>query len=318
MQQSRGSVWGSVLVVTGLLWLLVQLGYVSFSDPEILRFWPVLLILAGVARLFARRSVFFATLSWALIFAALVGAVRLKGEEALGFPNGSPFRWEGDSDNDGEIPGRRRSESQLYAYEMEEGVKNARLNFRGGAGKFRISSPGSPLFKGETKSTVIDYISNMKMNKADGSASIEFSADDAGISPGQRKLENTVTMSLNAAPVWTLDFAVGAGKGDFDLSRNKVRQLNLSTGISDVKIRLGDLSEAVQVNIESGVASVEIMVPETSGCRIRIDGAVNKKDLNGFEKVENGMYQTPGYEAAERKINISCDAGVSSVKVKRY
>ena len=123
---------------------------------------------------------------------------------------------------------------------------------------------------------------------------------------------------MNEKPVWSIDLGIGAGKGDFDFSNYKVKRLDLETGAASIDIKFGDKVDNATVEVKSGVASVKFRVPEGVGCEIRMDGALNSKDFDGFEKVRSGVWQTEGYDKATKKITFDVESGLSSLKVSRY
>jgi len=70
--------------------------------------------------------------------------------------------------------------------------------------------------------------------------------------------------------------------------------------------------------VETGVASVEIEVPEASGCRILVDSGLSSKDFDGFVKQSDGAYETSNFKTAVNKVNISLKGGLSSFEVRKY
>ena len=80
---------------------------------------------------------------------------------------------------------------------------------------------------------------------------------------------------------------------------------------------VGERQDEVRVDIDAGVSSVELRVPESAGCELRMDGGLTSTRLGGLEKVEEGLYRTAGFEEAPRKIYITADVGLSSFRVKR-
>ena len=61
-----------------------------------------------------------------------------------------------------------------------------------------------------------------------------------------------------------------------------------------------------------------VEVPESVGCEVRLDGALNVKNLDDLVRVSEGLYRSPNYDDASRKIMIRYDAGLSKVKIRRY
>ena len=111
---------------------------------------------------------------------------------------------------------------------------------------------------------------------------------------------------------------LGAGEAKFDLSDFRVKSLKVSTGVADLNVKLGDKVNRTNVKIESGVASVTLEIPKSVGCEVRIDGILNDRNLGDLKKVDDGLYRSPGFEGASRKILIDYDAGLSEVNIRRY
>ena len=131
-------------------------------------------------------------------------------------------------------------------------------------------------------------------------------------------INNNVLLKLSTSPIWNIEMGIGAGELDFDFSNYKVKKLEIETGAASIDIKLGDKQDKVDIDIESGVASVKIKVPESVGCEIKMDGALNSKDFDNFEKIKDGVWQTKGFDKATKKICLNVDSGLSSLKVDRY
>jgi hypothetical protein len=70
--------------------------------------------------------------------------------------------------------------------------------------------------------------------------------------------------------------------------------------------------------VDAGASDINVFIPETSGCKILIDGALSSKHFTDFEKIDSEIYQTANFDEAENKIFINIDCGVSSISVDRY
>jgi hypothetical protein len=147
-------------------------------------------------------------------------------------------------------------------------------------------------------------------------AEIIIDRDEVRISSGKNK--HYVDLNLNTYPVWDFDLDVGAAALEFDLSRFKVENINLDGGAAAIEIRLGDLHRETTVNIDAGASSIDIMIPESSGCDLRLSTVLSGKSISGFEKVDHGHYKTENFAEAENKIYIKMDAAVSSTSITRY
>ncbi|GAB3173441.1 LiaF transmembrane domain-containing protein [Telluribacter humicola] len=340
MKRSNGIVWGGLLVVLGVFWLLRNMGLLNVDWEGVLRFWPALLILAGISLLASgrERNGVGSGLAGLLIALAVLGGILYRTDRAFDrHRNNWDFHWDNDdhnehdnnghnnndhdsSDRDYEEDRRNRStrtQSNHYEYDMDAAIQEATFNLEGGAGEFKLTSTTPKLFEADTRTTLGGFISNIRSNKLDGTATIDFKMEDEQINIKNGKVKNIVTMSLNEAPIWNVDLGIGAGKADMDLSSYKVKSLKVSTGVADVDVRLGDKTDT-DVKIESGVASVTIEVPKSAGCEVRIDGAMNIRDLDDLQKIGDNLYRSPNFSTASRKITIKYDAGLSKVRINRY
>ena len=141
--------------------------------------------------------------------------------------------------------------------------------------------------------------------------------DEVDINIFNSSIQNQFQLSLNENPTYSLNASIGASKSYFNLIPFKVKNLVLETGAADTKIKLGDKSEMVYVNVEMGAAALVIYIPKSSGCKVSGDMVLMSKDLKGFEN-SNSVYYTENYESASNKIIMEIQGGVSSFEVKRY
>jgi hypothetical protein len=332
MDRKSNIFWGIVLIVVGFLFLGTNLDWfhLDWSFYQIARFWPIMLILAGIAAFFShKKSIYNATSALLIAFAIPLGlytcvddGVRDFKDEVRDGINIDDFD---DDDNDNvdsyakndTISGDRNK--QYFAVEMTPDVKEATLNLKGGVAEFDLEESNNRLFEA---TTLLQFKGGytLEEEKNTGGKVIDFSMKDKNNNfhfDGHNK-GNDVLLKLSTAPIWTIDMGIGAGEVDFDFSNYKVKKLKLETGVASIDIKFGDKQDNVAVDVKSGVAEVKIKVPEGVGCEIRMDGALNAKDFVDFEKVREGVWQTKGYNQAAKKITLNVESGLSALKVSRY
>lgn len=350
MRRSNGIFWGGLLIVLGIFWLLRNMGFLHIDWHEVSRFWPALLILAGIGLLASggERGSVGRGISGILIALAVLAGITHRTERSLDRHRDNwDFRWD-DHDEDEEkdewdFGDRRRerdrgydddNESQggtqdsdsekidvqngHYEYDMENSLREATLNFEGGAGDFKLKGDTDKLFEADTRSSLGQFTANIRNNRNANTAVIDFKMENNHVELKDGRMENNVEINLNENPIWNIDMGIGAGKAKFDLSDYKVKSLKVSTGVADLDLRLGDKVPQADVQIESGVASVTLEIPKSVGYEVRIDGALNVKDLDDLVKVNDTLYRSADFDTAGRKIAIQYDAGLSKVKIKRY
>ena len=329
-----GLFWGIALITLGVVFMAHNYGWFYIDWSFFSRFWPVLIILAGLNLIFAKSNSAAALVTTVLLAVsvplAIVGMFhgnRWDGNDRYEYrynnddddDDSDHNRNDDEDDDDGDRNDRRpRVQTSHIAEPMDSVIQQASLKFESGAGRFYIGAPSDSLVEADTKMSVSKY--SMSVNRSDESrsAEIELKLDDDEIKLKSGELVNLVDLRLNPKPTWTFDFGIGAGQANFDLSAYAVRSVKLGAGAADIEIKLGDRAPQSDVRIESGVTSVTLKIPKTAGCQVETQGALTVKKLDGFVEIGGGVYQTPGYAGTAKKINIHYEGGVSRFEVERY
>ncbi|MCF0064886.1 DUF5668 domain-containing protein [Dyadobacter chenwenxiniae] len=346
MKNSRGIVWGGLLVIFGMLWLLRNMNLLNIDWDLILPYWPVLLIVAG-ALLIAKgnESRGLGGLIGLLITLAVFGGIVNKTDQAFD-RHADNWDWNWDNDDDNEHygyndhddhdnnnddedrdedyendRGNRDSKRPIngnYKYEMEDFIQKANFHLEGGAGSFTLNGNTQKLFEANTKSTMVGFLSNTSINKLDNSATVNLKMEEGNVKINKGEISNQAKIQLNERPIWNIDLGIGAGKGNFDFSNYKVEKLKVSTGVADMDIKMGDKVATSNIDIEAGVASITLELPRSVGCEMHMDGALNAKNMDDLDKISNGLYRSPDFDSASKKIIIHFEGGLTSINIKRY
>jgi hypothetical protein len=191
----------------------------------------------------------------------------------------------------------------------------ASLRFVSGAGSFTLRDTCAALFRAETMTDFGKYEMDSRTGSEGKDLTLRLADHPRGFRTGGT---NSVTMYLNAGPVWALRLELGAAKLSADLAPFTAENIEIKTGAADVRVRLGDRAERCRVNIQAGVSSISVQVPESAGCEISSESGLSSKTFNGFVERGDGNYRTANFDTASRKIFLYFKAGVSSLKVVRY
>jgi hypothetical protein len=340
MRKNSNVFLGAILVAVGAVFLAFNYDLFDFDYTirAIAKFWPVLLILAGVAVLLNESKTFYNPITALLVAFAIPLAIYSFASDGVdklknGFEDEFNFDWDEndedwgenkwDKDNRSLREGSEETKSgdrteQNFTVPLDKSLEEASLSFGGGAAEFHLKETNDGLFKATTllnagsyrlsdelkgKKHEIDF--EMKTRSGKG-----FNFDDNSY--------NEIFLELNTKPIWTVDMGIGAGDLDFDFSSFKVKELDIKTGAASVKVKLGDKLDEAHIDVESGVAKIDIAVPSSFGCEIKMDGALNSKDFDDFEKTGNSLWRTSNFDKAKKKIYIDVSSGLSSVSVDRY
>lgn len=336
MQNRNGLFWGIALVTLGLLFFGRNLGWFNFDWSYIRDAWPLLLILAGINLILIRRGNQAALVTTVLLAVAV--PLALFSFVGRHYNNDRyDYRWHGNDDEnndqedsddeDDEESDNNHSEekhietrSDTFIEGMNGDTHEAVLKLGGGAARFTVGEPAgaAELIKADTKMTVGSYSMAVERDETTRTPTIELKPNEGHIELKDTKLDNRIDVRLNEKPVWTIKVGMGAGQGDFDLSRYDVKKLDIEVGAADLDLKLGSRAAQTDVKISSGVASITIQVPKEVACEVATDGALNLSQLDALTKIRDDLYQSPGYASASKKITIKYQGGMSKLKVVRY
>lgn len=314
---------GLILVLIGTAILLANFGYLQFHWWNFFRLWPIFLIIGGVNLVLSHNKS-----PWATI---LKIAVVIFGLGLILFGNFGdrydfwPHRWNhvtvNDNDDDGDDDDTTSSGTQKFAVNgtfnepYAAGIKVARLNVSGGAVGYKLSDTTGQLFSAQTDDNSNHYlfatstddsvrVVDFKMKNRNG---FHFDSD-----------KNNVIFKLNPKPEWEIYVETGASGLDFDLEKFKVRELQLHGGAAGFKVKMGEPLGLTDIDVETGVAGVDIYIPRDAACSIETDSGLSGNDYEDIPQVSDDHYQTQGYDAAKTKFHIHISGGLSGFHVKRY
>lgn len=124
-------------------------------------------------------------------------------------------------------------------------------------------------------------------------------------------------LELSPELTYELDIKSAAGETRLGLAKLQVKALHLQTGASSTRAELSAIVDRGRVEIEAGMASVELYVPQGVAARVTSQVGLAEIDVDGarFPRV-NGAFQSPEFESAGKRLEIEIQAGVGSVKVR--
>ena len=210
------------------------------------------------------------------------------------------------------------SEVKIFSKDYSDDIELANLEIGAGAGTFIIKRGTDKLVKGISKGSAVEY--DFYTSESNQKAWINIELEKGHFDIFSKKIKNRLELLLNEKPEWDLDIRLGAAKAIFDLSDFIIKDLSLKTGATKTEIKLGNKSKRTDVSVDMGAASLEILIPKSSGCRISGDMVLVAKDFDGFEKRrDNGTYfETDNFGTAENSIYININGAIASLEIKRY
>jgi hypothetical protein len=172
-----------------------------------------------------------------------------------------------------------------------------------------------------TLGTAIPISFDMELGAGSGDIDLtELQVRDVKISTGA----SSVTMKCNRPnPIYADDITIESGVSKFtaaNLSNLNFRNLKFSGGVGSYKLDFGGkLKQSADVQIEVGLGSITVDVPNTIPAKLEYDDnwLSSFKLDNDFEKTRNGVYETSDFQDASKRLTIRLDSGLGSVRVQR-
>jgi hypothetical protein len=312
---------GLILVSIGVAFLLNNFGYIHFHWDNFLHLWPIFLVIAGVNLVFARNDAVWAV---ALRIGVLVIGLGLlffgDFHNRAGWRMPYNYTFNDDNDDDDDDDNMDNSSHKVtgngnFNEPYNAAVKVARLDIRGGGSLYTLNDTTNQLFKAFSKDNQLRY--DFSHHQDDSVYVLDFHMKEKnGINFDSDK--NAIDFRLNPNPAWEIHVETGATKLDFDLSKFKIKELQLHGGAASFDVKLPQPLELTDVDIATGVSSVDLSIPQSAACSIETESGLSDNHFDGFNKTSDNNYETAGYASAKNKIHIHISGGLSDFHVKRY
>jgi hypothetical protein len=306
--KTKNIIWGLILVLIGVLFILKNLGVIYFSWYGVWKLWPVVLVLIGVAILPVKDSI---KVILTVIVLAIAAYFLLAVTGQKHFSDRWSFKFHDDEQSYADKP--MDIDQRIFeAYDTT--ITDAQLIFDAAAGNFKIDETSDDLFEFIRDGNLGRY--NYAIKDMGSRREINIELEEGRVIGGDFK--NRVSLKLNPNPVWDINIDVGAASIDLDLTAFKINELDIDGGASSINLSLGELHSQSRVKINSGASSITIRVPESFACEVNTSTVLSSKDLPGFNKIGGGSYVTPDFSEKEKNIIIDVEAAVSSLIILRY
>ena len=314
--KSKNFIAGILILFIGVVALLAALNVFDFHWSIVMRLWPLILIIIGISILPLNDY-----LKGALILVSLgIGCLlyHVEAKDYKGNPISRFFHnaksWSYDDDEE-EADDEEAFPFDQHFSEPYSNMERASIDIDFGAGDIEMKAPCAELAKVDAASSFVKY--SFRTEYGDDGASI-FVTGKGHTDNLKGKSENDLNIALSDTPIWSINLDLGAADADLDFSPYKVSDLVIDGGACDLDLKLGDSGCDTKVEINTGASDLDIMVPTGVDCEVTIESAITGKDLIGFEKIERGLWRTPGFGQGDHKIVIDIDCAVSDISVERY
>ncbi len=296
------ALWGSFLLVLGTVFILQTTDALPWTLwVELWRFWPAVLIVAGIALLMRRSSFWLVTLVSLVAFGGSVGiAIGQHGPvvEAnvtsafVTVPLGDATSADVIIDFDAvavDIGSLPAASSNLAEIESDE------IN-----GQPRLRLDTADLSGGVTE---------LHLRTAD----LSFSAFDWDGTDGWSRWQIDLARGI---PL-DLQIELAAGDVDVDLTELDVTRLTVDMAAGSLEVFLPAAAGDTEVVIDAAAANVVIRVPDGVAARITADAAFGATDIDTrrFPR-KGGGYESDDYADAENRVDITINVSFGRVAVR--
>ena len=77
----------------------------------------------------------------------------------------------------------------------------------------------------------------------------------------------------------------------------------------------GRYTHNIDVEIDGGVGSATVILPEEIGVRVDVDGGIGSVDARGFNK-KRSVYTNDAYGETDTRIRVEMDVGIGSLDLE--
>ncbi|HEV8669212.1 MAG TPA: DUF5668 domain-containing protein [Candidatus Limnocylindria bacterium] len=298
MTVRRSLFWPLLLITIGLVFLLVNFGFIpGVTALSLLNLWPLLLIMAGVDIAIGRR--------WPLAAVGIdvtviaLGLVLLATQPQL---LGSPFFIV----NSGAAGERDISVARQSATSLS-------LDINGGVGRFRVSGGSTMLVEAHSNNE------DLRLRRS----TFDSGGDHADLridqSSNRRVGGATAEVETRIASDVPTDLTIDGGAGEFfvDLSAVTLRSARIDVGAASLTITLPKPTTGVTIDVNAGASNLYIDIPDGVEARVTTTGALLQlRSSNPRASVSGSTAETPGYATATARVTVRVTAGASSITVR--
>lgn len=305
--KSSNVFWGAFLLTCGVLLLLFNLDAFSPDISGCYKFWPVLLILGGIAVLKIpdiAKKILSGIVGAALAFILISGIISFFGFLAEIPEHVHIQTTHSDS---------RHSES--YESISLSDTEAGELNLELGASSLFLKGGSPELIEIHSEEGILDT----RLNREDKFATVDISGST--ISLNDNNIETESMVILNSDIPWDIDLDCGATSAKFDLSAIAVPEFEINSGMSSISIIMGDKQPEADIYIKNGMSNFSLTIPKNSGCRIQTDGVFSQKINYGDGQDDMwikkpGIRETKNYAESENRIHLYLEGAFSNISVK--
>jgi hypothetical protein len=291
------SLFGPILLIgLGVLLLLSNMGVLTVDVWQLIfRFWPVLLIAAGLDILFGRRS------GVGAIIAVVVLVVVIGGS----------LPWAG-----GVVAGS----TEVRSIQQElAGAERADIGIAAGVSSLTVrSTPDRTLLASGTIRPLRNERIDESFRQQGDRAIYTLQSEGPTLSLPVWNWQNQGRwdLQLTSAVPLDLEISTGVGEATLNLEQLQLSALQINSGVGQTEVTLPSRGN-FQGEISGGVGQLTVLVPDTLAVRITATAGLGSVDVQGDFTRDGSVYTSPGYDRADGRVQLNVSGGVGSVTIRQ-
>ncbi len=293
---------GIWFIFFGIIILLYNFDIIDFNFYALLDYWPLIIIAIGIHIILQNRPngpLLSAIVSLAMcLFLLYIG---LTSTKSLNLDILTKFN------NQQDTTGLKDTVSLPFSAD----IKTASLTFDLGAATLVIDSvPSYDLIRASSPGTAGLKIAHRVESDR---SQIEIT----GVSTKKSNHRNSINLSLNTAPIWNLEFNMGAASFTGNLTNYKFSTIEINAGVTSMTLHLGmpQLASST-IEINTAASSCTVTLPKAAACMIEHDSMLSSETMTGFTK-SGDHYKTENYDHAGKKYILKINGAANSIVIHR-
>ncbi len=288
-------IFGIFLLFLGIIFLLQTLNVLPWGLWGTLwRFWPVLIIAAGLSILLRRYNPWLVSaLILVLLFAFLGIAIWQHGSS---------------------LPAGETAKS--FSVPLND-LESAQIQINFTAGSLTIGSlpATSPNFV-EADSGMRNGDMRASFQRQDSEGILRLSTEQANRRFWDED-ENRWEIQLTRAIPLTVDVQSAVGNLELNLSELKVTELQMDIDAGNYIVKMPSSAGVTRAYIKADIANIEVTIPEGVAAKLKIDTDLSALEVDESRFPRNGDYYiSPDFERAKNRVELELDCDIGRVQVK--
>ncbi len=292
----RVPLWGLFLLFLGVTFLLQTFNVLPWGLWSALwRFWPVLLINAGLSILLRRYNTWLVSI---LILTLLFGSLGV----AI---------WQY-----GGVSAATTAAPRSYAAPLD-GLERGRVQVDLSAGSLTIDSlpAGSPDFAAVASRMEMSDL-KVDFRSEDGEGVLALSMARIDRRP-RGEIEREWDIRLSRQLPFTLDVRLAVTDSRLDLRELVITELQMDVDLGNYIVEIPAAAGTTQVQIKANLANLEITIPDGVAAKIKINTNLSALEVDEGRFPRKGdFYVSPDFENAGNRVELELDCSLGRVLVK--